>query len=1465
MNAHLCLLDSIEGNRNARLMIDCGADEYITNSRSALIESTIKPCLVRIVGVEGEGNGIMAYERGDMNITVAGEKYILHNVIYAEHANISAVQREVSVNEPQVLLSVSKFARDTGFDVRLGTDTASFWRGDVCHASVDVSSGGLYEIDECQLKNGLPNKCVKRVYGEHDTENVDAARAEVASGGCSTTCSATPQPTKAMVSYNINYKEKGLAKKGVKKRKRKAERKFDFDTIVHNRWHQTNHFLKRVFKSAYGDKYKGRELPPCNACAWSKAKLRAKPKTARRKATKNGQKLHYDVFTAPNRSRQRYKYALIAIDEYSSKSFVIGLRNKSQVSSALIALIKKIEKKFGITPESLSSFVGKDSVVEIVRSDNAGENIVKSWKTFLEVSGIKLETSIAHQQWQNGKAERLGGVIMAGGQGLRYGGCMPYIYWYDCVCAFNYMRNRVPNSHTDKMNDDTLMHPLTPFSIWEDLDISPGELIASVRRIGCLLHVCVPKNQVGCGKKRAYSAVLLGYAEDNVDHAQKGYVVRRLSDSKVVVVAESQVWKFYENYLAYDDEETDDVPVDNHDMKEGESTDDSSDDSSDDSQTDDMTNDNHIDDMNNDNSDDAIENDNDPEDEDEMPLPMSETGEAYGKTSATGSRAVDVSDIDKNEHEHSSGEAYSSESHDELDKDDLIQIRSDMNRLIDEDKEKRIHNYELRQKRDDVSQDMVEYDRDNGKKKNNENANSTMSDTGLNEASGEDVEDSTRGKRLSSYEGANEEEEEKYAVDRITDVARKGSKGGGGLLFEVYWENYIDPTWEPYKNLSKFSTEILEGYLLNLSEEKKKKVFKQGEFKKILGDLKIQKDNLKSIDESQIFRSAASQEGGGSQNFDDAKKLMKRICLSVRNSGNEKVPSTLKGARRHSKWESFYLDMKKEFDAFNRKQAWTLTPRPDSNVVSVRWVFDIKMKDGVVTRYKARLVCRGFAQEEGVDYDPFQLYAPTMRIKSFRTLVALAATNDWNLRQYDVSCAFLHALLEETVYVEQPECFRVEGKEDWVYKLNRCMYGLKQSPRGFALHLASVLRKLGFVQSVADECLWSLQEGENVLYALYHVDDILMTGNNNDMRDTIYNFLQKELDIRDEGEANIFLGIKIIRDREKGSIALSQKHYIETMASRFDVTDDNVRSVNVPGVYGLQLSKDDLPVVSEEVEEVSKLPCPALIGSLIYVVKTRPDVAFAISDIARFMSKWSKKAYEQALHILKYLYSSRDEVLTYYKDSKLELVSYVDANYGDRRDTGEGDKWCSQGGYLIYLGRNLVSWSSKRHKCVTLSSMEAEYVEASRGAQEVVWFRKLMHDLRHTQDEPTLMLEDNKACISFSMNNTCHDRSKHIDIREHWLRQAVFDNFIKMHHIRTKEQIADVLTKYLPGPDFLRHRDSMLGGVVDHNVMKNVLMAYLGERSSSKLIDCGVKLSQITTYSSIDELIIEDVCLLISD
>jgi len=502
-----------------------------------------------------------------------------------------------------------------------------------------------------------------------------------------------------------------------------------------------------------------------------------------------------------------------------------------------------------------------------------------------------------------------------------------------------------------------------------------------------------------------------------------------------------------------------------------------------------------------------------------------------------------------------------------------------------------------------------------------------------------------------------------------------------------------------------------------------------------------------------------------------------------------------------------------EIDAFSDLDVWELVDRPsNANVVGVRWVYDVKVDEfGVVQRYKARLVAQGFSQKEGIDYN--ETFAPTMHVKTARMLLAIAARDKVRVRQYDVSTAFLHADLAETVYVRQPEGHVVKGNEKKVYRLKKAMYGLKNAPKAYSDHFMGILAQLGFTQSKKDECLWFFKKGKSYVYYLFHVDDIMVVSNNDGMRELFLNELQKRLKIRDEGDISMFLAMKIER-KDDGSYTMSQSHYIERMAEKFNV-NDNEKCVETPTVYGSMLNGDMCPATSDEKIDAAKLPYQSLVGGLIYVAKTRPDVSFAISDVARFMSCWGAKHFKAALRILMYLYHTRDKCIHIKPDKNDFLLSaFSDANWCDPRDGGDvvDDKYKPQYGFVVFVSGVPVAWTSRRMQSRARSSMESEYYAADETCKEVLFWRDMLDEIGCTQTKPTHIYEDNKACIAYSKNNTCHARTKHIDNRAYILRDHVRDGMIELLHVDTNSQLADMMTKAQLKHTFIEHTNRIFSG-----------------------------------------------------
>ena len=652
--------------------------------------------------------------------------------------------------------------------------------------------------------------------------------------------------------------------------------------------------------------------------------------------------------------------------------------------------------------------------------------------------------------------------------------------------------------------------------------------------------------------------------------------------------------------------------------------------------------------------------------------------------------------------------------------------------------------------------------------------------------------------------------DDEYEIEAIDGFRRVGKKRGR-VEYRVVWKGG-EKTWEPKQQFRLPAPDEETGsHYLPIFDEFSSRVEK-GEVEEhregVSGDAGEEKANAVAspthsdeLDERSV--EAIALRIRKLESIDKHKRA--RVLKSVVKAGVA-VPDNRRQAQQSKHWKQFLQAEEKELDSFREHEVWELVPLPRGRkAVGTRWVYDVKVDvDGNITRHKARLVAQGFSQKQGIDYN--ETFAPTMHIKTARLLLALAARDNIEVRQYDVSTAFLHASLREEVYVKQPPGHEVKGKETHVYKLRKAMYGLKNAPKAYSDHFMSILKRLGFKQSTRDECLWSYKTGSHYLHYLFHVDDVLVVANSNLLRDSFLRLMQKELKIRDEGLVSKFLGMRIER-LEDGSYTIDQQQYIEKMAELFCVNAET-REVEQPGVFGQPLTLDMLPQTDREREEAARLPMQQLVGGLIYANKTRPDVAYAISDVARFMSKWGVEHFKRALLILKYLYSTRKRKLTFSRTSApFELTGYCDANYGDERDSGEqvDDKWKSQGGYLLFVGDCLVSWRSRRHKSRCLSSMEAEYMEASEASKEVIFFRELMKDVDCEMSAPTVLYEDNKACMAFSKNNTNHDRSKHIDIRAYALRDTVRNGVIELVHIDTKNQLADMLTKHQRKAIFIDH------------------------------------------------------------
>ncbi|GAB2265831.1 hypothetical protein Dimus_037849 [Dionaea muscipula] len=454
-------------------------------------------------------------------------------------------------------------------------------------------------------------------------------------------------------------------------------------------------------------------------------------------------------------------------------------------------------------------------------------------------------------------------------------------------------------------------------------------------------------------------------------------------------------------------------------------------------------------------------------------------------------------------------------------------------------------------------------------------------------------------------------------------------------------------------------------------------------------------------------------------------------------------------------------------------------------------------------KHKARLVVKGYNQRAGVDFD--EVFAPVARLETVRLLIAMAAHYKWRIFQMDFKSAFLNGVLKEDVYIHQPPGYVVKGHERQVLKLHKALYGLKQAPRTWNITLDIFLKNYGFARCPHEYALYVKHDGDSVMIICVYVDDILLTGAAVAEIEMFKGALIQHFAMTDLGVMSYYLGIKVEQNSE--CIFISQQGYISKVLSQFNMVDCN--PVSTPIVPGTRLQKkgNGAPVDASLYR--------SLVGSLRYITCTRPDILFAVGLVCRYMESPTFDHMLACKRILRYLKGTISFGVKYVSadsfGSSLELSGYSDSDWGNDFDSRR-----STTGFLFGFGLAPFSWVSKLQPIVTLSSSEAEYVAVAAAVSHCIWLRQLLEELHLVQQQPTEIGVDNQSAIAIAKNPVYHDRSKHIDVRFHFLRDSVANGVVKLVYVKTQDQLADILTKPLPLHVFTRLR-SMLG-VVDSSL-----------------------------------------------
>ncbi|MCH81055.1 retrovirus-related Pol polyprotein from transposon TNT 1-94 [Trifolium medium] len=508
--------------------------------------------------------------------------------------------------------------------------------------------------------------------------------------------------------------------------------------------------------------------------------------------------------------------------------------------------------------------------------------------------------------------------------------------------------------------------------------------------------------------------------------------------------------------------------------------------------------------------------------------------------------------------------------------------------------------------------------------------------------------------------------------------------------------------------------------------------------------------------------------------YSNISKSLEHYAMSL---VNDTEPKDYKEACKHQCW----IDaMNAEISALRHNKTWIFVDAPSHvKPIGSKWVYKVKHKaDGSIERYKARLVAKGYNQVEGLNF--FDTFSPVAKITTVRTLIALASIQSWHLHQMDVNNPFLHGELQEEVYMSVPQGVHAP-KQNQVCKLLKSLYGLKQASRKWYEKLTSVLLQQGYTQSTADHSLFTLTNKDSFTALLVYVDDIILAGNSLQEFDRIKTIMDNTFKIKDLGKLKYFLGIEVAHSKQ--GITICQRKYCLDLLKDTGLLGS--KPAPTPLDPSVKLHQDDAAVY-EDIGGYRRL-----IGKLLYLTTTRPDISFATQQLSQFLCKPIIAHYESACRVIRYLKGTPGRGLFFPRASSLQLLGFADADWVNCLDTRR-----STSGYCFFLGSSLISWRAKKQNTVSRSSSEAEYRSLSFAACELQWLLYLLSDLGIKCNKLPALYCDNQSAIHIAANPVFHERTKHLEIDCHFVRDKVQQGLFKLLPISTKSQLADFFRLY---------------------------------------------------------------------
>jgi len=478
-----------------------------------------------------------------------------------------------------------------------------------------------------------------------------------------------------------------------------------------------------------------------------------------------------------------------------------------------------------------------------------------------------------------------------------------------------------------------------------------------------------------------------------------------------------------------------------------------------------------------------------------------------------------------------------------------------------------------------------------------------------------------------------------------------------------------------------------------------------------------------------------------------------------------------------------------EITALEDNGTWVVCSLPvGKEAVGCKWVYKMKLNaDGSLERYKARLVAKGYTQTEGLDY--VDTFSPVAKLTTVKLLIAVAAAKGWSLSQLDISNAFLNGDLDEEIYMTLPPGYSSRQGDSFppnaVCLLKKSLYGLKQASRQWYLKFSESLKALGFTQSSCDHTLFTRNSKNSYMAVLVYVDDIIVASSCDRETELLRNALQRSFKLRDLGTLKYFLGLEIARNAD--GISICQRKYTLELLAETGLL--GCKPSFVPMEPNQKFSQEDGELI-DDAEHYRKL-----VGKLMYLTFTRPDITYAVHKLCQFTSAPRAPHLQAVYKIIYYLKGTVGQGLFYSANVDLKLSAFAYSDFSSCLDSRK-----STTGYCMFLGTSLVSWKSKKQEVVSMSSAEAEYRAMSMATREIMWLRYLLEDLWIDVSEASVLYCDNTAALHIAKNLVFHERTKHIERDCHHIREKIILGLIRTLHVRTENQLAVILTKALfPG------------------------------------------------------------------